>query len=178
MYTQECILGIRGIIFFQIKQRSSFESTSKIEFDSKDVKVVIGQDIFQLLFPMDHRKEKKNEPWAVKTKLGWTLSGPLPKNEIAQLATAFATTDNDQLSEQVISGWSMESYASNGNISGRSRDDQRSTEILVKTRPLVGDRYEVGLLWAEKKEIPNNYNSAYTQLRSMQRRLEKKSDLK
>ena len=53
-----------------------------------------------------------------------------------------------------------------------------ATKIVEKTTQLVGDRYEVGLLRVEKKEIPNNYVSAYTQLCSLDRRLDKKADLK
>ena len=120
------------------------------QVDLRDVKFVLGQDIFHLLFAMDYTKGARNEPWAVKTKLVWTLSGTLPIFEIVQIATAFAASDNDELSKQVKSWWSMESYASNCNVSARPRDDKRLTEIPEKTKQLVGDSYEVGLLWAEK----------------------------
>ena len=43
---------------------------------------------------------------------------------------------------------------------------------------MIGDRYEVGLLWAENEEIPNIYGSACTQLCSLEQRLEKNLDLK
>ena len=51
----------------------------------KNVKVVQGQDNYHLLFPVAYRKVKRNEPCDVKTKLGWTLSGPLPKHEVAHV---------------------------------------------------------------------------------------------
>ena len=41
-------------------------------FDLKNVKVVLGQDNYHLLFPDEYRKGRKHEPWAVKTKLGWS----------------------------------------------------------------------------------------------------------
>ena len=148
------------------------------QIELKDVKVVIGQDNFHLLFPVDYRKGKKNEPWAIKTKLGWTLSGPLPKHEIAQIATVLATCDDDQLSDQVKLWWSMESYSSTFSVSGRSHEDKKALEILEKTTRLIEGRYEVGLLWADNKVIPNNYVFAYTQLCSLERRLEKNRDLK
>ena len=35
----------------------------------KNVKVVLGQDNYHLHFPVEYRKGKRSEPWAVKTKL-------------------------------------------------------------------------------------------------------------
>ena len=49
------------------------------------VKVVLGQDIYHLLFPVAYRKSTRNEPWAVKTRLGLTLSDPLLNYEVAQV---------------------------------------------------------------------------------------------
>lgn len=98
--------------------------------------------------PIEYRKpEKSNAPWAIRTKLGLTLSGPLPQKEAKQLAvTAALATVEDQLSEQVKKWWDIESYASNCNVSGRSKDDQRAQSILQETVRYNGQRYEVGLL--------------------------------
>ena len=52
----------------------------------KNVKMVLGQDNYHLLFPVEYTEGKRDEPLAVQTKLGWTLSGPLPKHEVAQVA--------------------------------------------------------------------------------------------
>ena len=139
-------LGNRRYDYSKTKRKYHLQALSNNQFNLKDVKVVINQSSFHLLFPMDFRKGKKNEPWAVKTKLGWTLSGPLPKHEIAQLAIAFAASDNDQLSEEVTSWWSVESYATHCNVSGRPQNDKRVTEFLGATTHLSGDKYDVCFL--------------------------------
>ena len=54
--------------------------------DLKQVKVVLGQDNYHF-FPCCIQERQKKEPWAVKTKLGWSLSGPIPKHEVAQAAS-------------------------------------------------------------------------------------------
>ena len=172
-------LGNRRYDYSHIKEKyHHLKVLPNNQIELKDVKVVIGKDNFHLLFPVEYRKGKKNEPWAIKTKLGWTLSGPLPKHEIAQIATVLATCDDDQLSDQVKLWWSMESYSSTFSVSGRSHEDKKALEILEKTIRLIEGRYEVGLLWADNKVIPKNYVSAYTQLCSLERRLEKNPDLK
>ena len=171
-------LGNRSYDYSHIKEKYHHLTVlPNNQIEIKDVKVVIGQDNIHLLVPVDYRRGKKNEPWAIKTKLGWTLSEPLLKHEIVQIATVLATCDNDQLSDQVKRWWSMESYSSTFNVSGWSHDDKRALEILEKTTKLTEGRYEVGLLWANNIVIPNNYVSAYTHFCSLERRLEKNPDL-
>ena len=78
-----------------------------------------------------------------------------------------------------MSWFSMESYATQVNVSGRSREDKRALEQLEKTTRLVDGRYEVGLPWAEDKAtIENNYFLAHSQFCSLERRLEKDEPLK
>ena len=69
---------------------------SSENFELHDVTFVLGQDISHLLFfPVVYSKSQKtkNERCAEKTNLGWTLSGFLPKHEIAQTATTFSARD-------------------------------------------------------------------------------------
>ena len=44
-----------------------------------DEKKRVGQDVYQLMRPIEYKCGQRNEPWAVRTALGWTVSGPLPK---------------------------------------------------------------------------------------------------
>ena len=45
----------------------------------KDVKVILGQDAYHLIRPLEYKSGDRNEAWAVKTSLGWTVSGALKK---------------------------------------------------------------------------------------------------
>ena len=52
----------------------------------------------------------------------------------------------------------MESYATQINVSGRSREDKRALGQLEKTINLVNGRNEVGLFWVEENaSIQNKY---------------------
>ena len=123
------------------------------------MKVVPRQHKFHLLLLVGYRRGRRNDPWAVKTKLGWTLSGPLPKHKIAQIATTFLASDQNQLAEQLKTWWSSESYPSRCNVSGRSREVKKAIELLEKTTKLWEGKYEVGLPWLDDQKIPNNYYS-------------------
>ena len=64
-------------------------------------------------------------------------------------------------------------------VSGRSKEEKRAQAILEKTTKHNGERYEVGLLWADDNpNLPNNYYSAYQQFLSMEKRLSKDLELK
>ena len=146
----------------------------------KDVKVILGQDCYHLHRAIDYRKCGNAKPWVVRTKLGWMLSGPLPQQETAKLATeSLVPAEVDPLADQVKTWWSMESYASNCSASGRSKEDDKALEMLKAITKFDGERYEVGLLWKNAKpHLPNNYSSAVSQLKSLERRLEKDESLK
>ena len=146
----------------------------------KDVKVILGQDCYHLHRATDYRKCGNAKPWVVRTKLGWMLSGPLPQQETAKLATErLVAAEVDPLADQVKTWWSMETYASNCSVSGRSKEDERALEMLKATTKFDGERYEVGLLWRNAKpHLPNNYSSAVSQLKSLKRRLEKDENLR
>ena len=151
-----------------------------IEISMKDVKVILGQDAYHLIRPLEYKSGEKSQPWAVKTALGWTVSGALPKKETSHLSVSCnLSIASDPLSEQMKKWWDMETYSSVCNVTGKSKEEKRALSILEKTTKHNGERYEVGLLWAEDKpSLPNNYFLAYQQFLSMEKRLAKDVELK
>ena len=145
-----------------------------------DVKVILGQDCYPLHRATEYRKCGNAKLWAVQMKLGRIFSGPLPQQETAKLTTeSLVAVEVDPLADQVKTWWSMESYASNCSVSGRSKEDEPGLEMLKATTKFDGERYEVGLLWKKAKpHLPNNYSSVVSQLKSLGRRLEKDGNLK
>ena len=166
-----------------LKLRETYPHLSVLKdstINLKDVKVIMGQDCYHLHRAIDYRKCGYAKPWAVRTKLGWMLSGPLPQQETAKLATeSLVAAEVDTLADQVKSWWSMELYPSNCSGSGRSKEDDKALEMLKATTKFDGERYEFRLLWKNAKpHLLNNYSSAVSQLKSLERRLEKDENLK
>ena len=111
----------------------------------------------------------------MKSKIGWAFSGPLPAKQAATTATSIA---DDKLANQLSNWWDIESYASNCDFTGHSKEEQRAIKTLQQTTRFNGERYEVGLLWREEEvKLPNNY-SAMGQLKSLERRLQKDETLR
>ena len=146
----------------------------------KDVKMILGQNCYHIHRPEEYQSCANGEPWAVKTKLGWTLCGPLPQQRAVQMTASCVTAaEDDVLAEQIKTWWDIESYAFRCDVSGRSKDDEKTLQTLEQTTKFDGERYEVGLLWKRRDPfLPNNYSSALSQMKSLEYRLEKKPELK
>ena len=116
----------------------------------------------------------------VKTALGWTVSGFLPKKETSRLSVSCnLSIASDPLSEQTKTWWDMEIYCYVCKVTGKSKEEKRTLSVLEKTTKHNGERYEVGHLWVEDEpSLPHNYFSAYQQFLSMEKRLEKDVELK
>ena len=75
--------------------------------------------------------------------------------------------------------WVMATNSSVCNVTGKSEEEKQALSFLEKTKKHNGERYEVGLLWAEDEpSLPNNYFSAYQQFFPMEKRLANDVELK
>ena len=73
----------------------------------------------------------------------------------------------------------MESYGAFKQVDPRSAADARAQEILETTTLRNGQRYDVGMLWADDEiQLPNNYFLALVQLKSLEKRLSRDTSLK
>ena len=87
----------------------------------KDVRMILGQNCYHKHRHEKHKSSTNGEPWAVKTKLGWTLCGPLPQQESVQkTASCVTASEDDALAEEIKTWWVIESYASRWDVTGRS----------------------------------------------------------
>ena len=174
-------VGDQKYDFKTLKQEYDYLSDlPDVEISMKDVKAILGQDAYHLLRPLEYKSGEKSQPWAVKTALGWTVSGALPKTETSLLSVSCnLSIASNLLSEQMKKWWDMETYSSVCNVTGKSKEEKRALSILEKTTKHNGERYEVQLLWAEDEpSSPNNYFSAYQQFFAMEKRLAKDVELK
>ena len=84
-----------------------------IKVSMADVKVILGQDAYHLIRPLEYKSGGRDEPWAVKTSLGWTVNGALPRKETKCMAASCNfSVSSDPLADQMKKWWDMETYAS------------------------------------------------------------------
>ena len=149
-------------------------------YNLNDIQLILGQNCYNIHHPFEFKKsEDKTVPWAVKSKIGWALSGPLPAKQAATLATTATSIADDKLANQLSKWWDIESYASHCNLTGHSKEEQQAIKTLEQTTRFNGERYEVGFLWREDDvKLPNNFYSAMGHLKSLERRLQKDETLR
>ena len=140
----------------------------------KDVKVILGQDCYHLHRAIGYRKCGKSKPWAVLTKLGWMLSGPLPQQETAKFATeSLVFADVDPLVDQMKTLSSMEVYTSHCSVSEMSKENtENSPDIFVvernwqevSTKPLLFENKQV---WQDEMHLAVSDHMIVEQDKSM-----------
>ena len=94
--------------------------------------------------------------------------------QAATLATTATSVSEDKLASQLSKCWDIETYASNCDVTGHSKDEQRAIKTLEQTTRFTGETYEVGHLLREQDvKLPNNFYTAMGQDNFLERRLHK-----
>ncbi len=73
--------------------------------------LLIGQDNPSALTPLDIRKRNSQEPFAVRTVVGWTLNGPLVESDQSSASCNFIRSETEAdvgLSQQVERFWKLD----------------------------------------------------------------------
>ena len=159
---------------------SHLEPIDSVEFRYADVEMILGQDVYEYICPLEYCRDKSQKSsFAVRFPIGWVLSGPLPASTGLISTCLHCNIEDVSLVEQVKSWYELESYGTYKQVDARSSDDKRANKILEASTIHDGDRYAVGMLWAEDhSQLPNNYYSALAQLKSMEKRLDKDTNLR
>ena len=65
--------------FAKMKENNAYlTDVPDIKASMTDFKVILGY-VYHLIRPLEFKSGDRDEPWAVRTSLGWTVSGALPK---------------------------------------------------------------------------------------------------
>ena len=143
--------------------------------------MILGQDVYHAFRPLEYiSADEKCSRFAVRLPIGWVLSGPIPSSS-SLVSTCFKVNieQDFELACQVKSWYDMESYGAFKQVDPRSAADARAQEILETLTFHNGQRYDVGLLWADDNiQLPKNYFSSLVQLKSLKKRLSRDTSLK
>ena len=130
-------------------------------FNLREVGIILGQDAYELRRPLDYKIGTRSEPFAVLTKLGWVVSGPMTSKRRPNVCY-FASSEDVKVAENIQTWWDIETYASKINVVSQSKKELQAQKTLESTTKFTGLRYEVGMLWCEPEpNLPNNYSSAW-----------------
>ncbi|KAL0822662.1 hypothetical protein ABMA28_004686 [Loxostege sticticalis] len=138
-----------------------------------DVKpeLLLGQDNYHLLFPLEVRLGKPNEPSATLTPLGWCIHGDVRVPRWRLIFTGDRLLQD--IHDEVKRSFTLDSLG----VSGKPRqnsDDVRAAAILENSAQLVDGRWYVGLPWRDMDcQMPDSYPNALKRLKGIERKMSK-----
>ena len=154
---------------------------------------LLGVNTFAYTHPIEVIPGNINQPFGVKTKLGWTLAGEyetsLNRSESTFNHHSTTTkqfiyhvsrqqTEEPRLSELVEQFWKIESEGTPQNCSVLSDEDNDALKVFRKTIRHNSERYEIGFPWKTPCLLENNFYCALNQLKCLEKRLGNNPTLK
>ena len=147
-----------------------------VKYSYGNIEMTLGHEVYHAIHRLEYfAADEKCSLFAVRLSICWFLSGSLPSSSCLVSTCFKANVEQDyELACQVKSWYEMESYGAYQQVDPRSAADARAQEILETTTFHNGQRYDVGMLWADVNlQLPNIYFSSLVQLKSLEKRLSK-----
>ena len=134
------------------------------------VDILIGSDSLWSFQGDDNRRGGPNEPVAVKTTLGWVLSGPLKGRTLNSIENVNANylpsfpSKSDKIEDTVQKLWDLDTIG--------IRPENEVHEHVIDSIVFTGKRYSVGLPWkAGHNALPTNYENSFMRLKNLGKKL-------
>ncbi|XP_053690825.1 uncharacterized protein LOC128739367 [Sabethes cyaneus] len=142
-------------------------------------RLLIGVNNLSLTVPLQVKEGKKNEPVAVKTRLGWCVFGGSDRGTTHTLHYHACECVSDQdLHSLVRDYFALDDVGARPSPQLESEEDKRARRIMEGTTVRVGDKFETGLLWRyDHVEFPDSYSMAVKRFECLERRMVRDPEL-
>ena len=148
------------------------------------IDILIGSDHYWNIVQGETiRSDSESGPIAVRSKLGWILSGPSGESVESNIAVSnlvitgdfdHYAPETDQLENTLKKFW--ETIGIKDEVQDANTD--ATDDPFLRKLVYDGKRYEVGLPWNENvTEMSDHYNLCFNRLKNMQRKLRDKPEL-
>ena len=142
-----------------------------------EVLLLIGQDHPDILRPLEIRRGGDQEPYAIRTILGWTINGPVGPCNAASFISAFIDATDVALDKQVGRFWEIDHDVTHKEIE-MSIEDKEVAELWERKACLNDDHYVLPIPFKfTPPELPDNRHVAERRLSCLGRRLKRDSNL-
>lgn len=142
--------------------------------DDRPVEIIIGMDSHRALRPTALALGGPEEPYAVKTSLGWTMAGPVPDTAACFLTLAPA----DALMEKVDRFWALESSGLYDDVRAPSINDAKVEALWEKRTCITQGHYQLPIPFRRgQPKLPDSKYMATQRLQHLARRLRRDETL-
>ena len=180
VYTRESI-NIQDTYIAKVDDLKGWQHLQGIDVPivtQHEVGLLIGQDVPDALIPLEVRRAQHG-PYAVRTKLGWSVSGPVCKaSEDLHKATTHFVGSDFRLEDQVQKFWQIEGSEILQTQKGMSINDKKVIDLWEKNVQFQDGHYQLPIPYKEgSPSLPDNRWTAEQRLQSLGRRLRKDETL-
>ena len=136
----------------------------------------------EVFWVLDERRGDRKQPFAIKSVLGWILSGPSGSSSSLPKEVGVGFVLASDLMDQVKKFWETDfgySLIESPKSHGDSVEDRRAQTIMDDTVTLTDDsHYKLGLLWrSPEPNLPGNVSLALIRLNILKRKFQRDKDL-
>ena len=143
-----------------------------------DVALLIGQDCSEALMPLTTIPGGNGEPYAIRTRLGWSVSGPVSNSVVKLPSVSHYISNGNLLQEKVERFWQLESSGIYEQEKGMSVEDRRVLALWDEKVSFSGGHYVLPIPFKSPTlKLPDNQQMAVKRLSSLRRKLAKNQDL-
>ena len=147
-----------------------------------EVDLLLGVDVPEALESLEVRKSEAGGPFAIKTKFGWTLNGPLGRSKMRGVNCLFSQSNccDEDVRLQLVKYFDREFDDSlSVNKKAMSVDDRKALKIVEDSICFKEGHYQIPIPWKDCEDIiPNNRFMAERRLEHLSKKLSKDKLLK
>ncbi|XP_060580217.1 uncharacterized protein LOC132737005 [Ruditapes philippinarum] len=149
------------------------------DIDTIDVMMLIGTDSPIAHIPLEVKFGNSDEPYAIRTRLGWAIRGPVPTmKESNDININFFESRDMLLQQQIDRLWTADFNDKSQVKSCMSVEDKNAMKSMESTLTREDGHYKLGLPWRDgNSSFVNNIPLAQARLQQLKRKLSSDNNL-
>ena len=148
------------------------------ELKNTEVPLLIGTDVPEAHWKLEERQGHKKEPYAIRTPLRWSVTGPMGTTSGDKVSSFFICGEDEFLGQTVEKMFEMDfskkTYGQNFSV---SLEDKKALSIMEESLKVVDGHYQLDLPSCDESALPNNRTLAERRLHSLGVRFRRDPDL-
>lgn len=150
------------------------------KIDTNNVMLLIGTDSPGAYIPLEVCSGDCDQPYAIRTRLGWAIRGPLYSTCIKEeIHVHFQNISDVLLQQQLERMWTTD-FDDKGRDESKSMsvEDKHAMQIMESSITFENGHYRLGLPWRDENTcLPNNMALARARLQQLKRKMSRDPSL-
>ncbi|CAG2219961.1 unnamed protein product [Mytilus edulis] len=142
--------------------------------DLTEVMLLIGTDSPNAHIPLEVRSGNENQPYAIRSRLGWAIRGPIEDTHASNVINVhFEEARDVLLQRQLERMWTSDfDDRAREDKNGLSIEDKEAMKMMESSITQEDGHYKLGLPWRDRETtLPNNMVLAHARLQQLKRKL-------